>query len=137
MVWVGFLSSRYVIISDLFHLLLMAWQALLLANNERGLFGSIQETVCGILCFGTPLDGRSVEEYQAVLSRMADVLIFPNHAEKLMELFRSTLLESLGRIADAHLRLAPNFRACIEGVHFSSFVEKSALPGLSDVVSGY
>jgi hypothetical protein len=110
-------------------------KALLLANNERGILGSLREAICAILFLGTP-HGRSMsDDYETVLSRMADAIIFPTPAEKLVESFRTVLLESLRNIAESLLPLADQFSEFADGIHVSLFVEKSPLPDMQYVVS--
>ncbi|OQV06858.1 hypothetical protein CLAIMM_11375 isoform 2 [Cladophialophora immunda] len=89
---------------------LLVKQALLLANNERGIFGSLQEAICGILFFSTPRAGARTQDYEAVLCQMADAIVFHTPAEKLMENFRTTLLESLRNIAEGLSELEDQFR---------------------------
>ncbi|KIW33327.1 uncharacterized protein PV07_00184 [Cladophialophora immunda] len=113
---------------------LLVKQALLLANNERGIFGSLQEAICGILFFSTPRAGARTQDYEAVLCQMADAIVFHTPAEKLMENFRTTLLESLRNIAEGLSELEDQFRKCVQGIHLSSFIEKSLLPDMSNML---
>jgi ankyrin repeat protein len=66
---------------------------------------------------------------------MADAIVFPTPAEKLMEKFRTALLESLRNIAESLWQLEDQFGKFIQGIHLSSFIEKSPLPDMSNVVS--
>jgi hypothetical protein len=66
---------------------------------------------------------------------MADAIVFPTPAEKLREKFRTALLESLRNIAESLWQLEDQFGKFIQGIHLSSFIEKSPLPDMSNVVS--
>jgi ankyrin repeat protein len=65
---------------------------------------------------------------------MADAIVFPTPAEKLMERFRTALLESLRNIAENLSQLADQFGMFTQGIHLSSFIEKSPLPDMVNVV---
>jgi hypothetical protein len=65
---------------------------------------------------------------------MANAIVFHTPAEKLMENYRTTLLESLRNIAEGLSGLEDQFRKFSKDIHLSSFIEKSPLPGMSDMV---
>lgn len=107
----------------------------MLANNERGIFGPLREAFCDVLFLGTPHPSSNIEAYADDLCLMANEIVFPTPAEKLMEDFQMTLLKSLRNIAQGLVDSEEQFREYIRDMQLTSFNEKTPLPGMSDVVS--
>ncbi|RMJ15462.1 hypothetical protein CDV36_004852 [Fusarium kuroshium] len=116
---------------------LLVKQAILLASNERGLFGSLRQSTCAILFFATPQRGTSSEYYDDVLCNIVDAMTFRNTIDRLLEYFRNDILESIRCNGTRLCQLAKKFHSeAYHLQHVSSFVETSAMPGQRDMLVG-
>ena len=111
-------------------------KAILLASNERGLFGSLRQSTCAILFFTTPQTGTRSEYYDDVLCNIVDAMAFANTNDRLLEGFRKAIHESIRSNGNRLCQLAKKFHSeAYHLQHVSSFVETSPIPGHKDIVS--
>ncbi len=110
-------------------------KAFLVASNERGLFDQVRESVCAMLFFATPHSGSGSEFYTDILCNVADAMLFPTLADKLLDSFRTSVLENFRSNTKLFSKLADTFQSGAYAIpQISSFVEKSPLPGAKAVV---
>jgi ankyrin repeat protein len=108
---------------------------LLLAHNEQGIFGTIQEATSGILFFATSHSGTSSETYEDVLLRLGSIILFPTLRDELLEHSRLLFFLKIREIAPVLRRLAEEFGTLVYQLPIVSFVETLPLPKVKSIVS--
>ncbi|KAJ4175709.1 hypothetical protein NW767_015694, partial [Fusarium falciforme] len=115
---------------------ILAKQAILLASSERGLYGILRQSLCAMVFLATPHSRSESQYYHDILCNIADAVLFPTLADKLIEGLRKALLESLSSSSLPLQLLAKEFQLeayRIQGLQISCFIEKSTMPGASDI----